>query len=944
MDPEGTSLSSSNDDVLVDLLRKIPYQTGERPCKLQEENVMGKKRNGRGVISNCGLWQIWIVLGLAGILVLMPTLGTGNTGAGKEEGVLRAKLENGLRVVIVRNALAPVVTTMVNYLVGSNEAPEGFPGMAHAQEHMMFRGSPGLSANQLADIIAAMGGMFDADTQQTVTQYFLTVPSEDLDLALQIEAIRMRGVLDTEKLWSQERGAIEQEVAQDFSNPEYLFYTKVLADLFKGTPYAHTPLGTVSSFDRTTGAMLKKFYDTWYAPNNAIVVIVGDVEPQKTLGQVKRFFEPIPARKLPPRPEIRLEPVKPETLHLKTDQSYGLVMISFRMPGYGSPDYPASKVLSDVLSNQRSNLFALVPEGKALYAGFSLSTLPQAGLGYAMAAFPKGADASALVEEVKKILAEDLRTGLAAELVEATKRKELTKAELQKNSVFRLAMAWSQALAIEGKQSPQEEVNAIQQVSVEDVNRVARKYLDLNRAVFAILTPEASGKPVTAASGVSGHPESFVPKETKSVKLPDWADKPLRRVSIPTSTMSPIVTTLPNGLKLIVQPESISNTVSVFGHVRNNPDLEVPKGQEGVDEVLGQLFNYGTTSLDRKAFQKALDDIGARESAGTDFSLEVLKDYLDRGVELLADNVLRLALPDQAFKTVQKQVAATVAGRLQSPGYLAKRALRAALFPKGDPILREATPATVQSLTLEDVKSYYRKVFRPDLTAIVVVGKVTPEKARAVIEKHFGSWKASGPKPETLLPPVPLNKPSATVVPNSSRIQDKVTLAQTLGLTRSNPDYYALELGNHVLGGGFYATRFYQDLREKTGLVYYVFSSFDVGRTRSFYVVNYGCDPPNVNKARDIVERNLKEMQTAPVPPEELQLAKALLLRQIPLQESSVEAIAKGLLHRATHDLPLDEPILAAHRYVKLTAEAVKAAFARWLHPGDLVEVTEGPE
>ena len=153
--------------------------------------------------------------------------------------VSRAILKNGLTVVIVRDTLAPVVTTHVNYLVGSDEAPPGFPGMAHAQEHMMFRGSPGLSAEQLASIMAAMGGAFNADTQQTVTQYTSTVPAKDLQIALNVEAVRMRGVLDTQDLWDKERGAIEQEVDQDLSNPEYLLGARLLEKLFEETPYSY---------------------------------------------------------------------------------------------------------------------------------------------------------------------------------------------------------------------------------------------------------------------------------------------------------------------------------------------------------------------------------------------------------------------------------------------------------------------------------------------------------------------------------------------------------------------------------------------------------------------------------------------------------------------------------------------------------------------------------
>ncbi len=549
--------------------------------------------------------------------------------AGTESNVSRFTLDNGLQVIIIRNHLAPVVTTIMNYLAGSNEAPKGFPGMAHAQEHMMFRGNPGLTEGQLANIMATMGGRFNADTQQTVTQYYFTVPVEDLDVALHIEQIRMSGILDTDKLWDKERGAIEQEVGQDYSMPEFVFYTKLLAALFNGTPYEHSPLGTVESFNQTTGTMLKEFYDKWYAPNNAILVIVGDVEPQEVIDQVKQMFGPIPRKKLPEKPAVSLEPVQSQTIELKTDQPYGMAIISFRMPGYDSNDYAASEVLSDVLSSQRGTFYSLVPQGKALLAEFSLETLPQTGLGYAAAAFPYGADPNLLISEMRKILADNLKNGFSPDLIEAAKRQEIMSNELQKNSVQQLAMAWSQAVAIEGRTSPEQDIEAIKQVTPEDVNRVANKYLKFNDAVVAILTPEPSGQ-ATAAKPLQTK-ESFTPEHVTEVELPPWAAKALERLSIPKSTLNPVSTTLPNGLLLIVQPETISKVVTITGHIRNRPELEAPVGKEGVDQVLEQLFEYGSTSLNRLAFQAALDEIGATETAGTDFSLNVLSDKFDIG-------------------------------------------------------------------------------------------------------------------------------------------------------------------------------------------------------------------------------------------------------------------------------------------------------------------------
>src|SRR5580700_10611318 len=154
-------------------------------------------------------------------LLLLPLLfaafGTGQHAAAPQDQptVLRATLANGMRIVIIRNTLAPVVTVEANFLVGGNETPPEFPGMAHAQEHMAFRGCAGMTADQTAAIFALMGGDNNADTQQNITQYFETVPSADVDVALQAEAACMRGIDDSQAEWDQERGAIEQEVSRD---------------------------------------------------------------------------------------------------------------------------------------------------------------------------------------------------------------------------------------------------------------------------------------------------------------------------------------------------------------------------------------------------------------------------------------------------------------------------------------------------------------------------------------------------------------------------------------------------------------------------------------------------------------------------------------------------------------------------------------------------------
>src|SRR2546430_9613348 len=180
------------------------------------------------------------------------------------------------------------------------------------------------------------------------------------------------------------------------------------------------------------------------------------------------------------------------------------------------------------------------------------------------------------------------------------------------------------------------------------------------------MLPRGSGQPMAAHGGFGGQ-EAISLGEAHPTAVPAWAQKALQRLEVPPSTLHPIVSTLPNGLTLIVQSEDVSDTVSVYGHIRNRPETEELEGQEGVAQLLERLLTYGSERLDRVAFQQALDAIGAREHAGTDFSVQSLGEYFERAVQLLADNELHPALPDAAMELIRGQVALGVAARNATP-------------------------------------------------------------------------------------------------------------------------------------------------------------------------------------------------------------------------------------------------------------------------------------
>lgn len=872
----------------------------------------------------------------ATLLPWMPAPAAARQPGAASVDVTRATLKNGMQVVVLRDPLAPVVSTWLNYKAGADDEP--ITGLAHAQEHMLFRGSQSISASQFADTTAITGGIFNADTQNEVTQFFFEMPAQYLDIALHLEASRAQGVLDSQALWDQERGAITQEVTRDNSDAFYRLYEKMTTHIMAGSPYADPGLGTVASFKQIQAPDLKAFYARWYHPNNAIYVIAGDVDPQSTIAKVRALFEPIPAQPLPPRAPVELKPLSATTFTDDSDLPYTLGIVGYRVPGYDDPDYFASQILSDVLNSERGALFELQASGKALQTFAQGQTYPKAGLSLVGSAVAVGTPGTAAVNDIKAVIDAYKKTGLPPELVNVAKQREVAQAEFSRNSVQGLATLWSQTLAVENR-TPDEDLAGLQRVSVDDVNRVLRKYYDNDTASVAIATPK-SANGGGSSSGRVGEDNTVVPTEHSG--LPDFARNVLANLHVPASTLAPTVSTLPNGIKLVVQPERISRTVVVRGQIGSNPGVQDPPGKDGIDGIISDLLPYGTQTYDRLSYQTELDKIAADVSTGPNFSLDVLTPNFDRGMQLLADDELHPAFPAKAFTIVKNQTVGELTGSVKSPDFLARRALVQALYPPGDPARRVATPQTAASISLDDVKSAYTAAYRPDLTTIVVIGDTTPDAARATVEKYFGDWKAMGAKPDLYPPKVPPNTAHTATIPATGRIQAEVGLSETMPLSYNDADYPVLRLANTVLSNGFNSLLF-QDLREQRGYVYTVSSSLSPGRNRSTFGVQYGADPQNIGRAEQLVIDDLMKLARTPLDNDRLTRAKALMLGELPVSLESYEGIGDQFLTLSAREQPLDQFTREAAEMLAATPSTVQTAIAKWIRPHDFVRIITGP-
>lgn len=810
------------------------------------------------------------------------------------ETVVRATLDNGMSVILLPNKLAPVATTIVSYRVGSDD--DTMPGIAHATEHMLFRGTTDVSAGQLSDIAARMGAEYNAFTSNEYTLFYFKLPSPYVDVALHIEADRMGNAAIRSEDWATERGAIEQEIQAQQSQPGYAIGMKVREAFFKGTPFADATGGTVPSFNKMTNQDIRAFYRAWYHPSNATLIVAGDIDAQQILAQVHKLFDSIQAGTVQERKPIDVPPLANTTIQENMDFPIGFGALMFRLPGSSDPDFAASQVMSEVFKSGRGALADISAQGKALAVLSFANAYPELGAGFLIVIPAQGSTPQAAQSLVTSVLDQYRKDGLPADLIAAAKTRLLGERAYKQSSISGLGFSWADA-TMQRRVSPDAIYGEIEKLSDDDVNRVMRKYLSADHQVSLIILPKPTSSmpkidPTAGAENVSYTPSDHEP-------LPVWAALALKApLRAPQDDANTVTRRLPNGLHLRVRTETTAPAVVVSAVIRTSPELYEPKGKDGVNLLVSAMFPWGSSTYDRKAYQAELDDIAATVSLGTTFSLQVQSKDFDRGMFLLADGLLHPAFPQNGFSVSKANLLQGVAVANKLPKEKADLAGRLALYPPGDPRRRDVTETTVSAITLDDVKRYYHFAYRPDETTIAIVGNVTPAQAQSIVEKYFGDWRVAG-LPPTFRYPTIASKPSKALtvtVKSAVNTQSQVTLKQVFNLRRSDGDYVPLLLANTMLSGEGTGSLLYQNLRTHYGYVYNIDSSVDVNQNRAEFSISFASEPGNVNHAQAAAFAIIKRLQDKPLPAVELQRAKALLLAQRILPLDSYTGVAADML------------------------------------------------
>ena len=858
-------------------------------------------------------------------------------------------LANGMKVFYALDQTTPNVTVQVWYGVGAKDDPAGRSGFAHLFEHLMFKATRDLPPESFDRMTEDVGGFNNASTYSDFTNYYEVVPANHLERLLWAESQRLGSLVVDEASFKSERDVVKEELRlRVLSDPYGRFFRIVIPDAsYTAHPYKRTAIGSIEDLDAATVDDVLAFHATYYRPDNAALIVVGNFDEAQLNAWVDTYFSPLKSPKKPlPRVTVR----EPARTGARTVTAYAPnvplpgVAISWQGPAAADPDAAALKVLDAILSGGKSSRLynSLVYDQQIAQAAFSSADLnAQPGLFWVGAIMAGGKAVeegqAALMAEIRR-LRDTLPT--AAELAEA-RTEMVAGAVRERESIDGRAFALGYALIMEGDAAKANSgIAELQAVTAADVQRVARQYLADDRLV-AIHYLDEGQRPAGQAAPVAAKRK---PVKSKTFKgqvislLPEGqrAAPPPLGTPVSPSLPTPSERTLANGLRVIVARSSDLPLVTAELTVRSGAAVD-PTGRAGASSMMADLLTEGTTTRSSVEISSQTEALGADLSAGSGWeassvTLNVMPQNLKSALALMADVTLNPAFAQEELDRVRDQGLDGFSVALKRPGTVAGF-LSAPIIYAGSPYGHVAggTPGSLPKLTRADLLAIHDTWWRPDNAVLVIVGALTPEEGFALAESAFGGWT----RPTTPLPALPTaaaNPPVRNVIVDMPGTgQAAVTLARR-GIARSDPRYYEGMVANTVLGGG-YSARLNQEIRVKRGLAYGASSGLSARRIVGGFTASTQTKNESAAEVVTLIRGELGRMATVPATPSELAARKSVLIGDFGRDLGTTDGLAGILSGLAGFDIALTEMNLFTGKVEAVTADQVSAFAADVFDP-----------
>ncbi|MEP6787949.1 MAG: pitrilysin family protein, partial [Acidobacteriota bacterium] len=762
-------------------------------------------------------------------LVIAVSMTVGAFGQAKLPpiNVKEYKLKNGLTVLMHQDKSTPIVAVNMWYHVGSkNEAP-GRTGFAHLFEHMMFQGSKNYVDGWRA--VDELGGNVNGTTNEDRTYYYEAVPSNFLERTLYMEADRMGNLLDAmsqEKLDNQ-RDVVKNERRFRVDNVPYGTMGERIGDIMypEGHPYHWSVIGSMADLSAASLDDVKSFFRQYYVPGNTVLVLSGDFDEKQAKTWIQKYFGVIKAGAAINRPS----PAQPQLTSIirknYEDPFAQLPRIALVWPGVRqyAADEAALDILASVLSAGRgSRLQSNLVYGKemVLQVFANDGTNEVGGLFQIAATARPGKSLDDIEKEINIEIEKIKKDGpTAEEITRAVNGREAQAIYGLQTVLGKGSRIADYAGYLNKPNYFQADVDRYGKVTAEDVKRVANQYLVANHLVMSYMpskTPPPSAQADKPASTETKKKnDALIAKQ--DAMLPKAGPDP--KFALPAIEK----TTLSNGLNVWVVRQTELPIVSMNLVVNAGGTLE-SADKSGVASMTASMINQGTKTRSAVDIANSLQSIGTQIGAGaswdsTGVSMQTLTKNLDKSLDYYADIVTNASFPNTEFESLKRRTMGSFLQRKASATAVAGVVYDKVLYGT-QPYGRQLTgdEKTVKAMSRDDLVKFYDANYRPNNSTLIVVGDVTTADIKARLEKAFANWKpgiaTSGGSVEEKM----AAQPGIYLVDKPGAAQSSVTIGQ-VGIDRSNPDYYAVQVMNSILGGGGTA-RLCMNLREDKGYTY----------------------------------------------------------------------------------------------------------------------------